>query len=94
MDHWILVAVVVLAGTVFVEASITIKSIKFEIFDKELVQENLKIVEEADGTITVDGTITTTKPVGDEYSVYEKSIVYFQKLTITNIAFSDTNSNS
>lgn len=73
MDRWILAAVVVLAGTVSVEASITIKSIKFEVFDKELIQQNLEIVEDADGTITVDGTITTTKPVGNEYSVYGKS---------------------
>lgn len=69
MDHWNLTAVVVLLGAAIVGASVNINSVKFEVFDKELIQNNLTIIAGADKKVTVDGTVTTTKPVGNEYSV-------------------------
>uniref|UniRef100_T1GYW3 Uncharacterized protein n=1 Tax=Megaselia scalaris TaxID=36166 RepID=T1GYW3_MEGSC len=56
-------------GTVFGQLNVEIISQKIEIFDKELVQEDLKIVEDDNGHPALDGTLTTTKPVGEDYMV-------------------------
>ncbi|KAL5288906.1 hypothetical protein ACFFRR_009231 [Megaselia abdita] len=69
MDNWALATIVVLLGAAFTEASVSIISQKVEIFDKDLVQENIKVAEGDDGSIFLDGTITTTKPIDDEYTL-------------------------